>query len=262
MNQYEQPLRPLLPPERKTSSVIAEYLGTILIPLCFFGLLFAIRSAFKVGNWECSGDPSVCFEEFDQLTGWDFFIPLFPFLFICAFGLAGAIMLRIWGRNGRPPSFEAKKPTARPALTGVAKTLTWVAVLEIGLAIAFGWAGPGGMLTATILGVVGVGLLIAARRIQAKSDKTDRILEQGVPAEAEIVEVGRTGTTLNDQPLLKLTLHIYQGGGQPLYPVVHKEFIPMGYMDMIQVGRRLPVKVDPLDSASLVIEWDKLLQRT
>ena len=255
----DQPLRPLLPPERKPGTLIAEYLGTLMIPVFFLGLLVSIRSAFKVGSWECSG--SGCMEEFDRLTGWTFFIPLFPLIFICAFGLVAAILLRIWGRNGRPPSFEAKKPTARPALTGVAKTLTWVAILEIGLALAFGFAGPQGWLTSGILGTVGLGLLFAARRISAKADKTDRILEQGIPAEAEIVEVGRTGTTLNDQPLLKLTLHIYQGGSSPLYPVVHKEFIPLEYMSRIQIGARLPVKIDPLDSASLVIEWDKVLQR-
>ena len=258
MNQYEQPLRPLLPPERKPATLIAEYVGTVMIPVFFIGLLISIRSAFKVGSWECSG--SGCMEEFDRLTGWTFFIPLFPLIFICAFGLVAAILLRVWGRNGRPPSFEAKKPTARPALTGVAKTLTGVAILEIGLALAFGFAGPAGWLTSAILGGVGVILLVVARRISIKAQKTDRILEQGIPAEAEIVEVGRTGTTLNDQLLLKLTLHIYQGGSSPLYPGVHKEFIPMGHMDMIQVGRRLPVKIDPLDSASLVIEWDKVLQ--
>ena len=256
----ETPLRPLLPPQRKPSSVIAEYVGTIMIPVFFVGLLVGIRFAFRVGSWECSGDAGACFQEFDQLTGWNFFIPLFPLLFICAFGLAGAILVRIWGRNGRPPTFETKKPVARPALAGVAKTLTWVALLEIGLAIAFAFAGPGGWLTSVILGIVGLGLLYAARRVAAKAEKTDRILESGIPAEAEIVDIGRTGTTLNDQPLLKLTLHIYQGGDDPIYPVVHKEFIPLGYMNRIQVGDRLPVKIDPLDSASLVIEWDKMLE--
>ena len=255
----ETPLRPLLPPQRKSSTVIAEYLGTILIPVFFVGLLVAIRSAFRVGNWECSGDPGACFQEFDQLTGWDFFIPLFPFLFICAFGLVAAILLRVWGRNGRPPSFETKKPVARPALSGVAKTLTWVALLEIGLAAAFGFAGPGGWLASGILGVVGVGLLIAARSVDSKAQKTDRLLQSGIPAEAQIVGIDRTGTTLNDSPLLKLTLHIYQGGEDPIYPVVHKEFIPLGYMNRIQIGDRLPVRIDPLDSASLVIEWDKVM---
>jgi hypothetical protein len=255
----ETPLRPLLPPQRKGSTVIAEYLGTILIPVFFVGLLVGIRSAFRVGNWECSGDAGACFEEFDRLTGWNFFIPLFPLLFICAFGLVGAILLRVWGRNGRPPSFATKKPVARPALSGVAKTLTWVALLEIGLAVAFALAGPGGWLASGILGVVGIGLLLAARGVNSKAEKTDRILQSGIPAEAQIVEIERTGTTLNDQPLLKLTLHIFQGGKDPIYPVVHKEFIPLGHMNAIQVGDRLPVKIDPLDSASLVVEWDKIL---
>jgi len=252
-----EPLRPLLPPQRKTATLIAEYVGTIMIPVFLVGLALAIRSAFRVGNWECSGSAGACFEEFDQLTGWNFFIPLFPFLFICAFGLVGAILLRVWGRNGRPPTFETKKPVARPALSGVAKTLTWVALLEIALAIAFAFAGPGGWLTAGILGTVGVGLLLAARAVASKAEKSDRILQSGIPAEAEIVDIERTGSSMNDNPLLKLTLHIYQGGSDPIYPVVHKEFIPLGYMNRIQVGERLPVKIDPLDSASLVVEWDK-----
>ena len=56
-------------------------------------------------------------------------------------------------------------------------------------------AGPGGWLTAGILGFVGVGRLLAARGINAKTEKTDRILQSGIPATAEIVEIQRTGTT-------------------------------------------------------------------
>jgi hypothetical protein len=127
-------------------------------------------------------------------------------------------------------------------------------VLELGLASAFVFAQQ--WLTAGILGFVGIGLLIGARGVSSKAARSDRILTTGTPAVAEITAVDRTGASLNDNPLLKLTLTIYDGDA-PLFPVVHKEFIPLQYMSRIQIGARLAVKVDPLDSASLVIEWDK-----
>lgn len=43
-----------------------------MIPVFFVGLLVAIRSAFRMGNWECSGSAGACFEEFDKLTGWNY----------------------------------------------------------------------------------------------------------------------------------------------------------------------------------------------
>lgn len=220
-------------------------------------MLVSLRYTFDGPDWECSG--SGCLEEFDRLRGWTFPIPLFAMVFICTFGLVGAILLRVWGRGGRPPSFDRKKPAARPALTGVGRTLTGVAILELGLASAFGFARQ--WLVAGLLGSVGLVLLGSARSVSAKAARSDRILATGVPAIAEITEVQRTGTTLNDSPLLKLTLTIYQDN-QPLFPVMHKEFIPLHYMSRIQVGARLPVKVDPLDSSSLVIEWDRELGPT
>jgi hypothetical protein len=253
----QPPLRPLLPPIRKTSSYVAEYLGSGLIPILFIGMVVSLKYAFSGGNWECSG--SGCLEEFDRLRGWTFPIPLFAMVFICTFGFVAAILLRAWGRSGRPPSFDRKPPTARPALKGVGGTLTWVAVLELGLAGAFGFAQQ--WLVTGILGSVGVVLLLSARSVTAKAARSDRILATGVPAIAEITKVERTGTTLNDNPLLKLTLTIYQDD-EPLFPVLHKEFIPLEYMGRIQIGTRLPVKVDPLDSTSLVIEWDRQLDPT
>lgn len=253
-----QPLRPLLPPQRKMASYLAEYLGTALIPIFFIGMIVSLKYTFAGGgSWECSGDG--CLEQFDRLKGWTFPIPLFVMDFVCTFGFVGAILLRIWGRSGRPPTFEPKKRMARPALSGVGKNLMWVGVLELALAGGFLFARQ--WLVAGILGSVGLVLVLSAYGVAAKASRSDRILETGVPAMAEITEVVRTGSTLNDNPLMKLTLTIHQDG-VPLFPVVHKEFVPLGYLHRLQVGAQLPVRVDPLDSNSLVIEWDRPLAET
>lgn len=248
------PVRPLLPPTRKTSSYIAEYLGTILIPVFFVGMIVAIRYTFAGPDWECSG--SGCLEEFDRLRGWTFPVPLFAMMFVCPFGFAAAIMLRAWGRRGRPPSFEPKTPSARPALKGVARSLLFVGLLELGLAAGFALAGLG--FVAWILGAVGLVLVISARGTAARAARSDRILQTGVSAIGEITGVERTGSSLNDAPLLRLTITIHQDG-VPLFPVVHEEYIPQHYLGRVQVGARLPVKVDPLDSSSIVIEWHRQL---
>ncbi|MFN2524802.1 MAG: hypothetical protein ABR505_00835 [Actinomycetota bacterium] len=245
-------MRPLLPPMRKTSSVVAEYVGVVLTPLLFVGMLISLRFAFDGPNWECSG--SGCLEEFDRLRGWTFPIPLFVMIFITTFGFVAALLLYLWGRGGRPPSFDPQPRRGRPALAGVPKTLLWVGMLELALAGTFAFAGV--WVAAAPLGVTGLVLLLWARAMAAKSAAADRILQSGVPAVAELTAVGRTGTEMNDQPLLKLTLTVIQDG-VPLYALVHKEYVPLHYMGRLQIGARLPIKVDPLDSNNIVIEWDK-----
>lgn len=255
MNDEQPPIRPLLPPIRKTSSYIAEYLGTILIPVLFIGMIVSLKYTFSGGDWECSGDG--CLEEFDRLRGWTFPIPLFLMVFICSFGFAGAILLRLWGRSGRPATFERKEPKAIPALRGVGRNLMWVGALELALAGGFAWAGQ--WLTGGILGVVGFVLVLSAWRVAAKTERSDRLLLTGSPATAEITEVDQTGTTVNGNPLLKITMTIYEGD-TPIFPLVHKEYVPLFYLDLIQVGARLPVRVDPLDSNNIAIEWTKAKQ--
>ena len=251
MSNEEQPLRPLLPPTRKASSYIAEYLGTILIPVMFVGMVVSLRYTFAGGNWECSG--SGCLEEFDRLRGWTFPIPLFLMVFVSTFGFVAAILLRLWGRGGRPATFERKDPKAIPALRGVGRNLLWVGILELSLGGAFLFAGQ--KLTGSILGAVGLVLVFAALRVVLKTERSDRILLTGTPAIAEITEVEQTGAALNNNPMLKMTLTIYQDN-VPLFPVVHKEYVPQFYLDRVRVGARLAVRVDPLDSNNLVIDWD------
>lgn len=249
------PVRPLLPPLRKSSSVVAEYVGLILTPVLFIGMLISLRHVFDGPDWECSG--SGCLEEFDRLRGWTFPIPLFAMVFICTFGFVAALLLYLWGRSGRVPNFDPKQPKGRPALTGVARTLTWVALLELSLAAAFAMAGV--WLAAGILGPVGLGLLISARATAAKAARSDRILQTGVPAIAEITDAQNTGSELNGNPMMRLTLTIIQDD-VPLYAMVHKEYVPAQHTGRLQEGARLPVKVDPLDSNSLVIEWDRQIE--
>lgn len=250
MNDETPPVRPLLPPTRKASSYIAEYVGTILIPVLFIGMIVSLKYTFSGGDWECSG--SGCLEEFDRLRGWTFPIPLFLMVFICSFGFVAAILLRLWGRSGRPATFERKEPKAIPALRGVGRTLLWVGILELALGGGFAWAGQ--WLTGGILGAVGFVLALSAWRVAAKAERSDRILLTGTPAIGEITEVEQTGASLNDNPMLKITMTVYQDG-EPLFPIVHKEYVPQFYLGRVQVGARLPIRVDPLDSNNIVIEW-------
>ncbi|MBA2725721.1 MAG: hypothetical protein H0U53_07010 [Actinobacteria bacterium] len=246
------PVRPLLPPMRRTSSIVAEYAGVILTPVLFVAMLISLRHVFDGPNWECSGDG--CLEEFDRLRGWSFPIPLFVMMFVSTFGFVASLLLYLWGRSGRPPSFDAKQRRGRPALTGVPRTLSWVGLLELSLAVAFAFAGS--WLTAGILGAVGFGLFISGRAIAAKAASADRLLETGASAVAEITDVQRTGSEMNGNPSMRLTLTIIQDD-VPLFAVVHKEYVPQHYLGRLQVGARLPVKIDPLDSNNLVIEWDR-----
>lgn len=232
--------------------MVAEWLGTILIPVMLAGMIVSVRYAFEGGDWECSGDG--CLEEFDRLRGWTFPVPLFAMLFLSTFGFVGAILLRLYGRAGKPATFEPKQPKAIPALRGVAFNLMWAGMLEVLLGGAFAWAGQ--WVVGFILSGVGIMLILSAWRTTAKAERSDRILRSGVTAIGEITEVERTGSSLNNNPELKLTLTIHQDG-VPVFPVVHREYVPHFLLSRIQVGARLPVKVDPLDSNNIAIEWNR-----
>jgi hypothetical protein len=142
----------------------------------------------------------------------------------------------------------------------------WItAIFEIGLAVFFLVIGlsndllrSGFILTAAILGVVGVGLLFWARRWSAAAKESDRIKTQGVAGQAQITGMRQTGVYLNEQPQVELQLQVTtQMHGS--YPVTVKEYIPLMLIGSLSNGRPLPVKVDPANPNNIVIEWESAM---
>jgi hypothetical protein len=80
----------------------------------------------------------------------------------------------------------------------------------------------------------------------------------GLPGRAVVRSLGGPsggGTvTVNDQPLLSLTLEITDGFGDP-YVVSFDTVVPRYAVPQIQPGENIPVKIDPNDRQRVAVDW-------
>jgi Protein of unknown function (DUF3592) len=143
-----------------------------------------------------------------------------------------------------------------------AKWLIITAIIELVLAAGFLIAGmmvpeakSGLLLTAAILGAVGLGLLFWGRKWRRASVEADRIRTQGVAGNATITGMRQTGVTLNEQPQIELQLQVTTEM-HGAYPVTVKEYVPLMLLGALSSGRPLPVKVDPANPQRVIIEWE------
>jgi hypothetical protein len=155
------------------------------------------------------------------------------------------------------PQFDA---STLSSYTG--KWLIGTGVFELLLAAGFvigGVAAPnarsGLWLTAAILGAVGIGLVWFGMRSRARAANARRIDETGQAGQATITGLTQTGMFLNENPQVEMDLMV-QVPGRPPYAVKRKEFVPLILLGRLSTGAPLPVKVDPADPNSVIIEWD------
>jgi hypothetical protein len=109
-----------------------------------------------------------------------------------------------------------------------------------------------------------VGLLITAADVLiaialasygAKSDATTKMLEaDGVLALAHVTGIGETGTRINDQPLVKISLHI-EGPGIAPFDAQDRVIASVTRLPLI-TGRKLVVLVDPATN-QYQIDWNR-----
>lgn len=117
-------------------------------------------------------------------------------------------------------------------------------------------ASQGFLLTAAILGFVGIILaLIGVRALRAAAD-AQRVSEVGVAGTAVVTAVTQTGVYINQNPQLEMTLSV-NVPGRPAYTAERKEVVPMILLSRVGVGATLPVKIDPQNQADVVIQWDQ-----
>ena len=141
-------------------------------------------------------------------------------------------------------------------ITAIIELVVAGGLLVVGLMVPV--ARSGLILTAAILGVVGLGLLVWARMAARASAESDRIKVQGVPGQAQITGMRQTGMYINNQPQVELQLQVTtQMHGA--YPVTMKEVVPLMMLGTLSSGRPLPVKVDPANPQNVVIEWESAL---
>lgn len=84
--------------------------------------------------------------------------------------------------------------------------------------------------------------------------KTQFLEQQGVLALAQVTGIAETGTRVNDQPLVKINLHI-EGPGIAPFDTQDRVLASVTRLPLI-TGRKLVVLVNPADN-SYQIDWDR-----
>ena len=78
-------------------------------------------------------------------------------------------------------------------------------------------------------------------------------MAKGVPAQATILKMWDTGTTVNDNPLVGLLLEV-RPQDRPAYQVQTQSLVSRLKIPLVQTGATVPVKFDPSDPAKVALD--------
>jgi hypothetical protein len=112
---------------------------------------------------------------------------------------------------------------------------------------------------ATLVGLGGIwaltagGLLLFSRSQQKKGEHKDWVFANGIAGTATIVKAG-SGATVNDMPVMKLTLEL-NVPGEATRQATRREVMPVFAARRMQPGLVLPVHVNPADPGDFVLVW-------
>jgi hypothetical protein len=108
--------------------------------------------------------------------------------------------------------------------------------------------------TGAIFVLVAAGLAWYARHAQRKAAHQDWIFQNGIKGTATILEVGNSHTTVNEMPLMKLTLalEIPSAGSRELS---RREVMPVFIANRMREGLILPAYANPKDPGDFILVW-------
>lgn len=86
------------------------------------------------------------------------------------------------------------------------------------------------------------------------SAQKQSLLQTGMPATVTIMAMQDTGTRINDNPMLMLTVNV-EAQGRPVYQVTVQEIVPMIGLGMITPGKQFAARVDPANPQNVAIDW-------
>lgn len=118
-----------------------------------------------------------------------------------------------------------------------------------------------GFATNLIVTFVGIAILTVvvtffavryARNLSGMGGQSQQIMQTGIPAQAQIVRLEQTPTTLNNNPVAIIHLNVQPPTG-PAYPVQVRRLIPMLQITQFQPGTIVPVMIDRADPNKVVI---------
>lgn len=76
----------------------------------------------------------------------------------------------------------------------------------------------------------------------------------GTPGVATVIGLADTGTRINDQPMVRLSL-LVEHSGNPPYPVTREVLLPVHAFAQAGVGQRVSVLVHPQQTDRVLVRW-------
>lgn len=109
------------------------------------------------------------------------------------------------------------------------------------------WAGPG---------LIAGGLLLAIGfvLINRRASRAERLQFEGIPGEAQILELTQTGMYMNEQPVVRLKL-LVEASGVPAFEAEHNYTVPLVALGALTSGGALLVYLDRTDPSRFMIDW-------
>lgn len=92
--------------------------------------------------------------------------------------------------------------------------------------------------------------------LKSVSDRA-QLRATGLPGRAKVLSIGESSegiVTINDQPLLTLTLEVEGAFGGP-YVVSFETVVPRYAVPRVQPGETVPVKIDADDAQRVAVDW-------
>lgn len=98
-----------------------------------------------------------------------------------------------------------------------------------------------------------------AMALQANLQAQQQLLSTGTPGTGTITAFQDTGVLVNFNPQVNITLDVEVEGQAP-YTVPTQTSVPQVMLAQLQVGNRLPVRIDPTNPQNLAIDWSRFGQ--
>ncbi|GGM70377.1 hypothetical protein ACFFX1_07205 [Dactylosporangium sucinum] len=91
------------------------------------------------------------------------------------------------------------------------------------------------------------------QQLQAQTADLE-LVRTGVPGAATIIGLADTGTRVNLEPLVRISL-LVEVAGRPPYPVTREVLLPLHASAQAGVGQRVSVLVDPRQPDHILVRW-------
>jgi hypothetical protein len=98
-------------------------------------------------------------------------------------------------------------------------------------------------------------LIVVIRKVMKNAfGPNEKLLQEGVQAQATILKIWDTGVTLNDNPQVGMLLEVHPAGREP-FRVEMKSIISRIALAQIQPGRVVPVRYDPENPSKVALAF-------